>query len=392
MKLLFVHDGTLKYDENRDYFGIAVNPITLKRYKHMSNDITILIRTVPFSKGESKHKYTKIPSEYKIVNCSNYMSLKGMLIDRKIVKQTVKELVAEVDLVIARFSGETGKIAARECSKTGTPYIVESVGCSWDAYWNYGLKGKLIAPYMYLSTRHLIKNAPYVIYVTNDFLQRRYPSRGKWIAASNVELIDMDQEALNKRIKKIESKSSEDAIILGTAAAVDVPYKGHKYVIEAIAKLNKAGFNIKYQILGAGDQAILSNVAQKFGVEDSVEFLGVKPHSQVFKWIDEIDIYVQPSDTEGLPRALIEAMSRACPAIGSSTAGIPELLDTTCVFKRKHVSELVEVLQIMNKTKMIEQASINYNMALEYQRDNIYKRRNSFFDMVVDEIGSRENK
>lgn len=51
MKLLFVHDGTLKYDHDGRYYGTAVTPYSLSRYKYLSDDITIVIRAYPFKMG-----------------------------------------------------------------------------------------------------------------------------------------------------------------------------------------------------------------------------------------------------------------------------------------------------------------------------------------------------
>ena len=104
---------------------------------------------------------------------------------------------------------------------------------------------------------------------------------------------------------------------------------------------------------------------KKYGVEDDVQFMGVMPHEKVFEWMDNLDIYIQPSDQEGLPRALIEAMSRACPAIGSTTAGIPELLSEDAIFTRKKVPTLVKVLRDMeDKTLRIKQAKRNYSNSI----------------------------
>ena len=315
-----------------------------------------------------------------------------MLFERKKVKAKLKKLIEENDIVFARFSGETGKMAVRLCRKMKKPYIIECVGCYWDSFSNYGWKGKILAPYMYLSTRKLIKNAPYVVYVTNKFLQKRYPNTGKSIAASNVELRPMTEECLKARIEKIKTKEKNEPTILGTAAAIDVPYKGQAYVIEAISILNKKGYNFEYQVIGTGDKSRLENLASKFGVLDKVKFVGVLKQDKVFDWMDTLDIYIQPSDQEGLPRALIESMSRACPAIGSTTAGIPELLAPEAIFTRKKVNELVKALRYMNdKEHQLKQAKRNFREATDYQREIIYQRRNDFYDMVIKENGIEKN-
>lgn len=392
MKLLFVHDATFKYDKDGKYYGTSVNPNTMSRYKYLSDDITVFIRTYPFDKNENREKYTLITDEFHVVGMKNYMSVKGMLFERRKVKATLKKLIEENDIVFARFSGETGKMAVRLCRKLNKPYVVECVGCYWDSFSNYGWKGKIIAPYMYLSTRHLIKGAPYVVYVTNKFLQKRYPSHGKSIAASNVELRPMTADCLQKRLEKIKTKKEDEPIVLGTAAAIDVPYKGQAYVIEAISKLNKQGYNYEYQLIGTGDKTRLEKIAKEFGVLNKVKFVGVLKQDKVFDWMDKLDIYIQPSDQEGLPRALIESMSRACPAIGSTTAGIPELLHKEAIFTRKKVDELVEVLKIMtDKERQVKHAKRNFKEALGYQRDIIYKRRNDFYDMIIEEKGLKRN-
>jgi glycosyltransferase involved in cell wall biosynthesis len=59
-----------------------------------------------------------------------------------------------------------------------------------------------------------------------------------------------------------------------------------------------------------------------------VEFRGALPVGEkVFAVLDASDLFVMPSRQEGLPRAMVEAMARALPCIGSAVGGIPELLD-----------------------------------------------------------------
>lgn len=117
------------------------------------------------------------------------------------------------------------------------PFLIEVVGCTWDAYWNYNNLGKLIALPSFIYMRKIVKNSKYVIYVTNKFLQKRYPTNGINTNCSNVYLKEIDECVLRKRLDKINNLRVQDKIILGTAAAVDVKNKGQQYVIKALGKL-----------------------------------------------------------------------------------------------------------------------------------------------------------
>src|SRR5699024_5745215 len=108
--------------------------------------------------------------------------------------------------------------------------------------------------------------------------------------------------------------------------------KGLETALKALASLDKKGVNFQFQILGDGEQDGWIELARELGIEDKVKFCGVLPGGEpVLEWLDGIDLYIQPSFQEGLPRAIIEAMSRGCPVIGSTVGGIPELIDNNFV-------------------------------------------------------------
>src|SRR5699024_6751625 len=89
------------------------------------------------------------------------------------------------------------------------------------------------------------------------------------------------------------------------------------------------GITVEYQAVGGGSPTRLKHLARELGIEDRVKFLGPLDHDAVFSWLETVDIYAQLSRTEGLPRALVEAMSRGCACIGTEVGGIPELLEAT---------------------------------------------------------------
>lgn len=383
MRVLFAHDGPIQRDEYGNFYGIAHNDDTFRRYYRIAEKIAVVIRVKDIDKVSAVKKYSKISvSPFEVIESPNISSVKGMIIKRYEAKKIIKKEVMESDFVIARLPSVIGFLAIDYARKYNRPYFVEMVACPWDAYWNHSVLGKIIAPIMYQNTRKRVKKADYVLYVTNEFLQKRYPTLGLSVNCSDVALMDFDDSVLNKRLKKISNMNADSKIVIGTTAAVDVKYKGQRYIIEAMGRLKKQGVsNIEYQLVGGGDQEYLKKLAQKFEVLDQVEFLGPLPHSQVFNWLDTIDIYTQPSRQEGLPRALIEAMSRALPSFGAKTAGIPELLDNDFIFNNNinNIKEICSILLKFDKKKLQEQAIRNFNEAKKYEKDLIEDKRNEFY-------------
>lgn len=297
-------------------------------------------------------------------------------------KAQIQMAVDEADLVIARLHSIIGMRVLAYAQKRDKKCFAELMGDAWDGLWNHSLVGKLIAPYVFLMTKKVTWNADYALYVTNEFLQKRYPCRNPSVAASNVQLVEVSDDVLNKRIERIKTCDTK-SLRLMTTAAVDVRYKGQEFVIKAIPSLNKSGIRVQYLLVGGGEQTYLKEIAKSCGVEDQVVFVGRLPLAEVFELLDTVDIYIQPSLQEGLPRSVIEAMSRGCPAIGARTAGIPELLSPECVVRRKSSTDIAEtIIRIANREKMEELAKRNFEEAKEYRNDVLNARREAYFARI----------
>lgn len=388
MKVLFCHDGPIRKDEFNNFYGTAHNDDTFRRYYNIADELSVAIRVKKISKSEAEKKLSKITvAPFEVVECPNVSSIKGMLLQRQKTKRILKEAVLKSDYVVARLPSIMGFIGidlARELKK---PYLVEVVACPWDAFWNHSLKGRLIAPFMHFITKEQVKNASYVVYVTEEFLQSRYPNKGRHIGCSDVSLPNLGDSILKRRIEKINSVNLGSPVVLGTTAALDVRYKGQEYVIKAISKLNKEGFNFEYHLVGGGDNSYLKFVAKKCGVEDKIKFLGSLSHEKVFDYLDSIDIYIQPSKVEGLPRALVEAMSRACPTVGSAIGGIPELISNRNLFTEGSVNGIYDLLSKMDKNLMMQEAKINFERAKEFDKKLLNGKRNSFYMEFKETLG-----
>ena len=381
MDLLFVHDVKAEIYNGEVFARSYGYDIWKERYLPNFDNIRVVFRT-----KQAERDLNGILDKSSGPNVS-FEKRVGMFLGPDVffsnrIKTILKENIDAADAVIVRLDSFMGLQTIKECRKKNKPYMIELVGCAWDSFWNHGLSGKILAPYLFLRTKREVKNSPFVVYVTSEFLQRRYPTNGVNTNISNVKLHAQGPEVLENRLRKISGNDRK--VVLGTAANVDIRYKGQQYVIEALGILKKQGItNFEYQILGAGDPSYLRDVAKKNNVEDQVKILGSYPHERVFDWLkNELDIYVQPSLQEGLPRSVIEAMSVGLPCIGSDVAGIPELLDKEWVFKRKgnKAEEIAELLKNIEKDSLRKQAERNYKESSLYDYVLLLKKRYSILE------------
>lgn len=381
--IIFAHDHKLRYD-NGIFFtqgGLADN-IT-QRYTSIYGDLTIICRAISIKPDEKN--LSRIENPLVRVNAVHSSSL---MISGK-DKQKIRETVEKSDGVIVRLPSIIGEEVFKCAKQLKKPVLAEIVTCPWDSLWNHSLKGKVIAPVMWFKTRKSTKSADYVLYVTQQFLQGRYPTNGINIGCSDVELIDNKDNILESRLESIDKKAENSELILGTLASLNTKFKGQQYVMEAIAKLKSDGKKIKYRLAGGGDASYLHSVAKKLDIEDLIIWDGLVPHKDVFDWFAKLDLYIQPSEQEGLPRALVEAMSRACPCAGSDVGGIPELLQPEDIFKRSSWNSIYSYLKEIRKDKLKANAKHNYEKALEYTKTSLAPIREKFYKDFKSYIESR---
>lgn len=295
----------------------------------------------------------------------------------------IRKLVQESDAVIARLPSKIGRIACKEAKKNGIPYGVEVVGCGWDSLWHHSWQGKILAPLSFLSMRQTVRKSPNTLYVTEKFLQSRYPTKGRQWTASDVEITVATEETFRHRLARLESLSSRPAI-LTTIGQVDVRYKGHETAIKAIRQILNEGHEIEYWIVGGGEQARLRSVAEAEGVTNYVKFLGRLTRSEVESVLARTDIYVQPSLTEGLPRAVIEAMSLGCAVIGSDVGGIPELLLESATFRKGQSADLALRVGGLLKGDILDSSRYSFQKQSEFGSSLLRERREDFYKALRD--------
>ena len=376
MNVLFCHDGPINYDAENGYYSIGFNDKLMSRYESIFGGVGIVTRVERTNVSAYKESDKLSADKYNVTEYPNYLTLSAIFKSKKESNRILEEAIAACDALIIRLPSFLGNRCVKIARKYKKPYLIEVVGCPWDSLRNHGVSGKVLAPYMYLKTKSAVRRASDVLYVTNEFLQRRYPTRGRSIGCSDVELLDTDRDTARA---SVTDATDPKTLTLGTLGKIDLKYKGHATVLEAMARLKSHGYDLKYQIVGPGNREYLENTAKSLGVSDNVVFTGPMGHDAVFEWLDTVDVYIQPSLTEGMPRALIEAMSRGCPCIASDAGGMPELLDKRYIFKKGSSSALADILMNAEKNGLLLEGERNREFTKQFSPAVINEKRVAFY-------------
>jgi colanic acid/amylovoran biosynthesis glycosyltransferase len=113
------------------------------------------------------------------------------------------------------------------------------------------------------------------------------------------------------------------------------PKKGHQYTLKAFAMFLQDTHQKNCQLIIAGDGSErdkLEYIARKLGIQNNVQFTGVVTSLEAAALLQKADVFVHHSvtapngDIEGIPNAIIEAMSMKLPVISTYHSGIPELV------------------------------------------------------------------
>jgi len=389
MALLFVYDMTLIESHNR-LFNYMFDEDTVKRYLDLDPDVTICCN-VKFDELYAMNGNGFDSRLVKIAGIRKLNSFSTAIGDVIYDYVQLSKSIRQSDIVIIRMPSLLSALAFLIASKLKRTVITEMVGDPVLSYWYHQNQlGKIIAPIMWALTRSVLWRSKYSIYVTEKYLQRKYPTRGRSIACSNVILKSIDSEVLANRLKRIESIGEGREVVLGTVGNLSMRFKGQHFVIKALAftKEQTSELNFRYELVGDGDRVRIETIASKEKVEGHVVFRGLLNREQLDEWYNSIDIYIQPSLHEGLPRAVIEAMSHGLTCIGSDVAGIPELLDQKFIVDSKNMSRSISKLLLMlKKDDLVSQAYRNVEASKKYLYNRIEARRQEFYEMVVMQKG-----
>lgn len=220
----------------------------------------------------------------------------------------------------------------------------------------------------------LVRNIPYTIQVHfnnnlfNLLMMRKYALSAKGVAGvSNlcvprhirdkyVNLADGIDTNFFKREHTQYKQFIQSGFHYILLPARIAPGKGHIDLIKAVYSLRNKNINVKIAFAGRFDQQeILSKIyhlSKSTDCIDSIVQLGHLTTEELRNWYAISDLVVLPSESEGLPRVLLEAQAMSIPVIAYSVGGIPEVVkdnETGYLVKKGNIRALAEKIEILLK-------------------------------------------
>ena len=194
--------------------------------------------------------------------------------------------------------------------------------------------------------------------------------------------IDMTSFAISKQRNLHEIQQMP---IIGCVATV-IPTKGIHVLIEAFAQVKQ--YYPKAKLLFAGQIhdndyfEYLNSLIENLGLRnDDIQFLGWIDNISSF--LNEIDIFVLPSFTEGLPLSVLEAAASGVPVVATNVGGIPEIVEdevsALLVEPRDSTQISKAIIRLLDEPGLIEDLrktaieAVRHRFSLDNQIAKVYE-------------------
>lgn len=389
MNVLFFTEARLCQTAEGRYYSAdqSFSYQMFKRYLSVFDKVSVVARTSNGS-PDLVSENTRVDNDgIEVLSLPYFIGPYQYLRNRNKLTRTLRRYIDSYPdaAVICRVPGTIGTAAARLLTQKNRPYGVEVVGDPLDVFAPGSFNHPLRPVFRYALAKDLktvVKGAAASIYVTKASLQKRYPPFENRFSTYASDVI-LPPEAYAAAAKKLESSPPYSIVAVGT---LDAMYKSPDVAIEAMALLKKKGLGVTLQWVGNGryrDEMIAR--AQEAGVADRVNFVGnVGSAQDVRGYLDSADLFLLPSRTEGLPRAMVEAMARGLPCIGTKIGGIPELLDESALVPVNDPRSLAEKIAVFLTAPGLAnaQALRNLQEAQYYACERLEARRKDFYQYL----------
>ncbi|WP_167341848.1 glycosyltransferase [Nonlabens sp. SY33080] len=389
-KLIFFTEARVCFNlEDENYYGQSgFSAKIINRYLQVFDKIILVCRVENKEKVKSNDLSRINNAKISIYALPSYVGMQQYFRVKRVTKKLIRSLILsnidDTTSFLCRMPGNIGNIACSNLIKLNVSYGMEVVGDPWEVFAKESIKHpfRILLRIWFTNTlKYNVKNAKSVLYVTEKILQKRYPAN-KDAYVTNASNVSLDFP-LATNSKSIIKKNKYNIISIGS---LDQLYKGPDILLKSLSICIKRGADINLIWLGDGKyRNQMIDLSKKLEIDTHVKFIGNVQTAKVLNFLKTADLYVSTTKTEGLPRAIIEAMSQALPCIGTNVGGIPELLDQNVLIEKNNVPMTAsKILLLLNNSSFYEkQSKINLEKSKKYIPEVLNEKRIGFYKSML---------
>ena len=211
--------------------------------------------------------------------------------------------------------------------------------------------GRLASAYIMMGEKCAAKFADEIIVLSQgvkDYFKETYNRETRFIpnGATKAEKVEADLIKTQFGLEK-----DEYILFLGRI----VPEKGLTYLVDAFKKVST---DKKLVIAGGASDTnlFMNNLKEQASGDDRIIFTGFVQGQILEELYSNCYVYTLPSDLEGMPLSLLEAMSYGCCCLVSDIAECADVVeDKTAVFPKGNIEALQAKLQeLCDKPELVE--------------------------------------
>lgn len=381
-KLLFSCDDYIYFSKGKYYAGSKEKHDFFHRYLRVFEKVRLVARAIP----EESIKESRVLLEDSRLEICPVSIFRGPLQYAKRyfeIGKALANVTDNCDAALLRLPSTTASRVYSQVRQAKLPYCVEVV---FDAYDGFKTSANWAHRLLWWKIDRSMRQACYkangVSCVTESYLQQRYYTRLPDGFSSHYSSVTLDKDFYFSARKYPNKKNFDIAHIANQIGFGG--RKGQKELIEAASELASQGTTVNIKFAGRSVKngaELLAQHAEKLGIGNQVEFVGFLSRPQLRQYLIDADLFVFPTRSEGLPRALIEAMAMGLPSVSTNASGIPELLQERFLIDYNDVSLLAaRIKELVASTDLYEATSAyNFEKSKKYESSILEKRRDEFY-------------
>lgn len=218
----------------------------------------------------------------------------------------------------------------------------------------------------------------------NSLAKRKFKAKKvEKINGAGVNTKKFDRDPAKRRKTRSDFNIPDKKVVLLSVGELN-SNKNHETVIKAISKIDHK--NLIYVIAGIGEKrTYLQNLIKKLKLQNVVKLAGYR--NDIENLYSMADIFVFPSQREGLSSAGVEAMSAGLPIIGSNVRGIKDFMvdgKSGYLVSPLNVNAFAQKITLLEKdqSKRLQMGTYNKKTAKKFDISNVHNQMKKVYEEI----------